>query len=682
MGWPMSQDYNEAVQSPATHFADPDLRQGRAAANALGLPMPCSGNFADVYHLSCPGGEWAVKCFTRQVPGLRERYAAISEHLQRAGPAFMVDFEYLPDGIRVGGQWYPVVKMRWVEGRLLNEFVRDNLDKRAALEVLGQIWAYMGRRLREAGIAHGDLQHGNVLLVPATRGEPAQVKLIDYDGMYIPALAGIRSGEVGHPNYQHPQRLREGTYSPEVDRFPLLVVAVALRCLRVAGRPLWERYDNGDNLLFQAADFADPHGSPLFAELLRLPDTEARSLAARLMAACQKPLEQTPLLGDICPEECPATVVAAPETAPQAEEPAPPLAPVSAAREESWRQPPPRRATYDMPPPVRRAPAGAPPPPVGRAPAPAPLPVPPEPDALPAPGPPIHLPPWAPPPPMRRAAAPDTIPTPAPPAPTSRDWKPDRRVKFAVVLVLLGVCLAAVLTVVLLIWVLWKGGHDKASTKPDPKPGQVARWFFERDAKDSIGTLHGSLKGGAVVANGRLELKGEGSRMEAGPLPQDITERTLEAWVRLADLAQRGRVIMSIWRDDPHCWDGILYAESRPRRWYPGSSYNHRSRDLDGPEEDARPGQPVHLVAVYARDNSVTLYRDGEVYGAPFVPRSEAPTLQIYPKQSSRIILGNESRSFLGEVEEASLNARALTKEEVVDLFREGWLKRNAPRAR
>ena len=64
--WPLSQDYNEAIQVPARNFSDPDLKRGEAATNALGLPMPCSGNFADVYQVRCPdGSRWAVKCFTR-----------------------------------------------------------------------------------------------------------------------------------------------------------------------------------------------------------------------------------------------------------------------------------------------------------------------------------------------------------------------------------------------------------------------------------------------------------------------------------------------------------------------------------------------------------------------------------------------------------------------------------------
>jgi hypothetical protein len=59
--WPMSQDYNEAIQSPAASFSDPELRAGQATTNALGIPQPCSGNFADVYEVRCPGSSrWAV----------------------------------------------------------------------------------------------------------------------------------------------------------------------------------------------------------------------------------------------------------------------------------------------------------------------------------------------------------------------------------------------------------------------------------------------------------------------------------------------------------------------------------------------------------------------------------------------------------------------------------------------
>jgi hypothetical protein len=84
---------------PGHCFADPDLRAAEAATNALGLPLPHSGNFADVYQLRSPAGRsWAVKCFTRQVPDLRDRYRAVSAHLAAARLPFTVDFEYLEQG--------------------------------------------------------------------------------------------------------------------------------------------------------------------------------------------------------------------------------------------------------------------------------------------------------------------------------------------------------------------------------------------------------------------------------------------------------------------------------------------------------------------------------------------------------------------------------------------------------
>jgi WD40 repeat protein len=307
MSWPLSQDYNEAIQDPRGSFSDAELRTGEAVTNALGIPLPCSGNFADVYQVRCPSGaRWAVKCFTREVHGLRERYHEISAYLRQVNLPFMVDFQYLEQGIRVRGRWYPILKMHWVEGFTLNAFVRDNLDKPVLLEKLSRIWLKMAERLRGSHLGHCDLQHGNVLLVPGSSAASLAVKLIDYDGMWVPALARTPSGEIGHPAYQHPQRLRDGVYSPEVDRFPLLVIATALRGLSAGGRTLWERYDNGDNLLFRQYDFEAPGRSPLFADLLRMNQPGMRDLAVKLIDAARMPLEQVPHLADLDPEEKPA----------------------------------------------------------------------------------------------------------------------------------------------------------------------------------------------------------------------------------------------------------------------------------------------------------------------------------------------------------------------------------------
>lgn len=305
MTWPLSQDYNEAIQCSRGNFSDPDLQGSEAVSNSLGIPMPCSGNFADVYQMRSPSGErWAVKCFTREVPGLRERYAAISRHLAQAHLPFIVDFTFQERGIRVCGRWYPVVKMQWVEGLTLNAFVREYADNPSMLKRLLQIWVRMAARLRGAGIAHADLQHGNVLMVPGIAANALVLKLVDYDGMFVPALAGSNSGEVGHPCYQHPQRLAERTYNQELDRFPLLLIATALHCVGVGGRALWDKYDNGDNLLFREADLQAPVKSRLFYELLKLSDERASRLVRHTLDALKGRLEAVPLLEELLPDLC------------------------------------------------------------------------------------------------------------------------------------------------------------------------------------------------------------------------------------------------------------------------------------------------------------------------------------------------------------------------------------------
>jgi hypothetical protein len=303
MSWPLSQDYNEAIQAPVSNFADPDLKRGRATANAFGVPMPCSGNFADVYQLSGPDGtRWAVKCFTRETPGLRERYAAISSHLRQVQLRCTVNFEYLEQGIRVGCRWFPVLKMEWVGGLPLNQFVAQAADRPATLDALVHRWAKLARHLRAAEVAHGDLQHGNVLLVPAPAADALSLKLVDYDGMWVPALAGQKSGEVGHPSYQHPGRAQVDAYGPDTDRFSLLLGATALCAVRVSGLSLWQKYDNGDNLLFTQEDLEAPARSRLFYDLLKSSDSGVRILADRLIEALRGPVHQVPRLEDVLPE--------------------------------------------------------------------------------------------------------------------------------------------------------------------------------------------------------------------------------------------------------------------------------------------------------------------------------------------------------------------------------------------
>ena len=156
--------------------------------------------------------------------------------------------------------------MRWVEGLRLNQFVEEHLDRPGNLKMLLGLWLKLGAAPRSRASPTPTCSTATYCWCPRTTARLA-LRLIDYDGMYVPALADTHSGEVGHPAYQHPQRLREGTYNADVDRFSHLAIYTAIRCLMTGAGPAVARFNNGDNLLFREADFKQPATSDLFAPL-------------------------------------------------------------------------------------------------------------------------------------------------------------------------------------------------------------------------------------------------------------------------------------------------------------------------------------------------------------------------------------------------------------------------------
>ena len=149
--WPTAAQFNEAVQNLRTSMSDPELQGGTPAVNAQGLPLLYAGGFADVYQVHCPetGNTWAVKIFKHEVRDLRERYAAISQCLDQTRLGFMVDFRYLDAGVRISGAWYPIVKMHWIEGQKLNQFVAQSLDQPRMLDQLFRLWVKLAAQLRD-----------------------------------------------------------------------------------------------------------------------------------------------------------------------------------------------------------------------------------------------------------------------------------------------------------------------------------------------------------------------------------------------------------------------------------------------------------------------------------------------------------------------------------------------------
>ena len=209
-----SQDYNEAIQNPAS--ASPTRARRAARRSSTPSACPCRAPATSPTSTSSRGADgktWAVKCFTRQVA--RPARALRRDRRPPAAGQAALHGRTSPTSTRASGSaasGIPLLKMDWVEGFTLNEFVaRERRQAGTTCDALMQMWAKLAGRLRDANMAHADLQHGNVLLVPGATAEHAGAEA-DRLRRHVGAGPGrAHSGEVGHPNYQHPQRLRERT---------------------------------------------------------------------------------------------------------------------------------------------------------------------------------------------------------------------------------------------------------------------------------------------------------------------------------------------------------------------------------------------------------------------------------------------------------------------------------------
>ena len=168
ISYPTGLDYQQALYNTRLAFQDPALRRGAPVLNQFGMPKAIGGNFASVFTIDgTDGNRWAVKCFTRPVPDLSVRYEQVSKALNRVSSPWKVEFRYLQDGVLCQGQRYPVLKMEWVEATSLLPFVEAHLFDQETLAGVAERFGVLVRDLSRHGIAHGDLQHGNILVTPS-----------------------------------------------------------------------------------------------------------------------------------------------------------------------------------------------------------------------------------------------------------------------------------------------------------------------------------------------------------------------------------------------------------------------------------------------------------------------------------------------------------------------------------
>lgn len=287
MKYPSAQAYNEALQMASVAIVDAKLRGGRVETDSLGLPFGRTGSFAITFKIAAGGSNYAFRCFLQNRATIHERYDAISSHLNGVQLPYFVDFTYLDEGIRVESVTYPTVRMSWAGGVPLGIYIQDHHADPGRMTALHQQIQGMALALGAAGLAHGDIQGGNLLI-----GDGGAIKLVDYDGMYVPSIAALGAIETGHPNFQHPERAAAKPFDARVDQFSFALLHTVIAAL-IEKPGLWSQLNSDpDKLLIGESDIADPFSSPAFAALTQLRATG--SFARSLQAIASAPYAQVP----------------------------------------------------------------------------------------------------------------------------------------------------------------------------------------------------------------------------------------------------------------------------------------------------------------------------------------------------------------------------------------------------
>jgi len=301
--FPGAIEYKKVVEYLDHFILDPKLKGGvaRKSKNFVGILL-FAGGYSVVFPIEMPGGKkvYALRVWKADIDNAKKRYQEISNYLKQIQLPYFVDFEYVERGITVEGNVYPIIRMEWAEGETLKPFIKKYLDSPEILRELAKQFLQMVEDLHAHQMSHGDLQHENIIV--ERKHNTIQLKLIDYDSMFVPALSGQPDQIVGLPTYQHPIRIKASSKkkaSHYVDYFSELVIYLSLMAY-AEQKSLWIDFksEKANGLLFTEKDFENPDKSKIFNRLNTF-SNEIRDLSKTLQQFCNQnkledlqPLEQ------------------------------------------------------------------------------------------------------------------------------------------------------------------------------------------------------------------------------------------------------------------------------------------------------------------------------------------------------------------------------------------------------
>ena len=286
MQYPLISEYLAAIRD--AHDNLDKLSHLVPVMDKYGEPYRSSGAFAVVFKMKDEqtGKCYALKCFTEEQEGRAEAYRQIAEELEFVDSPYITSVKYLEKEIFVDSncenEEFPVLLMDWIEGETMETYVADNYTDTHAMAMLCYRFCKMAVWLRSQSFAHGDIKPDNIMVRP-----DGTLTLVDYDGMFVPAMKGQKSPTIGTKDFSHPLRTIDD-FDETIDDFALASIALSLKAISL-DPSLLQTYGASDRLLFSAANYLDLSKSNTFAAMQGLlADEEARTLMSMFLLASAK----------------------------------------------------------------------------------------------------------------------------------------------------------------------------------------------------------------------------------------------------------------------------------------------------------------------------------------------------------------------------------------------------------
>ena len=267
MQYPLISEYVKAIQDAGDNLDK--LAYLTPVLDDHGEPYRSSGAFAVVFKMQdkSTGKYYALKCFTEEQEGRADAYRQIADELDMVDSSYITSVKYMEKELFVDSQCeedeFPVLLMDWVEGETMEAYIAAYYHNQSAMSMLCYRFGKMAAWLRSQSFAHGDIKPDNIIIRP-----DGSLSLVDYDGMFVPAMKGSKSPTIGTKDFCHPLRTIDD-FDETIDDFSLASIALSLKAISMKST-LLDIYGASDRLLFSENDYRNPSNSKVISALQEL----------------------------------------------------------------------------------------------------------------------------------------------------------------------------------------------------------------------------------------------------------------------------------------------------------------------------------------------------------------------------------------------------------------------------